>query len=383
MKAESAANTRYGQLKSEKWDAFEGLVSELPSDLQVALRQHVIGKGAQELRSLGQEEEAKALEHSIRTSPSRQVQVKVEEDDSGYETSSTRGDREAYRSGGSEETMRKSRQGHSAYPGSEEDGEDVPKEEERARREEGYRGSRMSPRRSWLRESDASRGPTGTPGSPPDSESEDSGYDSGSSNDVKVISVSIPQGWRPVGKPLRLKQGEWDNLEEEILRTNVQYWNNTKGRYETTKEAAKRIVVYNWLVHSLKGGEAFQFIVGASTRGYVAEIYENVKDWVGQTTAVSLSAKFNQLSLKVRKFTSLGELLFELEDEAKRLNNLAMRINDRERIYPGRIRHQIVNAAIAQYGKMAEKAITKLEENNVDFTSRDVIEKLQKKVLRH
>jgi hypothetical protein len=203
-------------------------------------------------------------------------------------------------------------------------------------------------------------------------------------DDVVILAhIKHPKGLTAVADIAGVHEGtEWGAEERRILDPSIQYFNTRMGKVEDSTGMQKRIVLFNWMVKTVKDGPANQFIVAVPTPGYVAWVYEKIKAWASKDSVVALTTRFSMFRKEQRTFTCLSTLLLQIERQAEDLNRRARHLDNPMSIGESEIRGLIVQAAVQQYGKIASDVTLRIEERNPNFSARQLIEKLDERNAR-
>jgi hypothetical protein len=182
-------------------------------------------------------------------------------------------------------------------------------------------------------------------------------------------------------KPTYSKTQSLDAEEEKLFGVDHEWISGDTGDYESADETTARMKLWKWLEKSLEGGPCKHLAPACEIPGDVRSIYFAVKEKCTRVTVLTYGLALSDFFRK-DKFLKESDpqiIYTNLKQEASTLEEMGKRLRIPKTLHPEIIKSQLMVALMMSDPEKAnQKAMMDMVSGNIDFTSEDLVEHLQK-----
>jgi hypothetical protein len=182
-------------------------------------------------------------------------------------------------------------------------------------------------------------------------------------------------------KPTYKKTQTLDAEEEKLFGVDHEWISGETGDIESADETAARMKLWKWLEKSLEGGPCKHLAPACAIPGDVRSVYFAIKEKCTRVTVLTYGLALSDFFRKDKFLQEPDpQIIFtSLKQEASTLEEMGKRLRIPKTVHPEIIKSQLMVALMMSDPEKAnQKAMMDMVAGDVDFTSEDLIEHLQK-----
>jgi hypothetical protein len=181
--------------------------------------------------------------------------------------------------------------------------------------------------------------------------------------------------------PMFSKTQTLDAEEEKLFGVDSEWISGDTGEYETPEETTSRMRIWGWLEKSLGGGPCKHLTPACGVLGDVRSVYYGVKEKCTRVTVLTFGLALSDFFRK-DKFLKESDpqiIYTSLKQEASTLEEMGKRLRIPKTMHPEIVKSQLMVALMMSDPEKAnQKAMMDMVSGNLDFTSEELVEHLQK-----
>ena len=185
-------------------------------------------------------------------------------------------------------------------------------------------------------------------------------------------------------KPTYKKTQTLDAEEEKLFGVDHEWISGETGDIESADETAARMKLWKWLEKSLEGGPCKHLAPACAIPGDVRSVYFAIKEKCTRVTVLTYGLALSDFFRKDKFLQeSDPQIIFtSLKQEASTLEEMGKRLRIPKTGHPEIIKSQLMVALMMSDPEKAnQKAMMDMVAGDVDFTSEDLVEHLQKQAI--
>ena len=182
-------------------------------------------------------------------------------------------------------------------------------------------------------------------------------------------------------KPMFSKTQTLDAEEEKLFGVDSEWISGDTGEYETPEETTSRMRIWGWLEKSLGGGPCKHLTPACGVLGDVRSVYYGVKEKCTRVTVLTFGLALSDFFRKDKflKETDPQIIYTSLKQEASTLEEMGKRLRIPKTMHSEIVKSQLMVALMMSDPEKAnQKAMMDMVSGDLDFTSEELVEHLQK-----